>query len=57
MTLLLEKRQIIEINSEMIQILDLAEKDSEAVIITIFKEVKENILVRNKKEAISAEKI
>lgn len=57
MTLLLEKRQIIEINSEMIQILDLAEKDSEAVIITIFKEVKENILVMNKKEAISAEKI
>ena len=57
MTLLLQKRQIIEINSEMIQILDLAEKDSEAVIITIFKEVKENILVRNKKEAISAEKI
>lgn len=41
----------------MIQILDLAEKDSEAVIITIFKEVKENILVMNKKEAISAEKI
>ena len=57
MTLLLQKRQIIEINSEMIQILDLAEKDSEAVIITIFKEVKENILVMNKKEAISAEKI
>lgn len=51
MTLSREKRQTTETNSEMIQMLDLAEKDFKAVIITMFNEVKENMLVmdRNRK--------
>lgn len=51
MTLSREKRQTTETNSEMIQMLDLAEKDFKAVIITMVNEVKENMLVmdRNRK--------
>lgn len=45
--LFLEKRQI-ETNFEMIQILDLAEKDFKAFIIMMFKKVMENMLVTNK---------
>ena len=47
MILFLEKRQI-ETTFEMIQILDLAEKDFKAFIIMMFKKVKENMLVMNK---------
>lgn len=47
MILSLEKRQI-ETKFEINQVLDLAEKDFKAIIITMFKEAEENELIMSK---------
>lgn len=43
------KRQSTETNPEMTQMLALADKDFEASIITMFNDVKKNMLIMNEK--------
>lgn len=42
-----EKRQSVEFNTEMTQMLELSDKDFKEAMITIVNEVKENMLIMN----------